>query len=187
MRAIGKVRVHPCGSLRQGHSTRTARFCSAIFRVSKYGSLQYVHFWIFCLQLLHMLCPLPHNAMGGTMYCMQAGHSSLSSTSLDREYSCFSDDYCLKHKIITYNFFSKTGITAAQQNATHGKCSEKLRDTNKVIERKWSIGFNWKLTLPYETTALHIEKCTVLLSTKVRTSNISSKYLCYWRIFRRNC
>ena len=84
MRAIGKVSVHPCGLLEQGHSTGINRFSSALFRVSESSSLQFGHFWIFCLQLLQMLCPLPHNAMGGSMYCMQTGHSSCSSTSLDR-------------------------------------------------------------------------------------------------------
>ena len=34
------------------------------------------------------------------------------------------------------------GITAAQQNVTHGNCSGKLRDTEKTINRNGSTGFN---------------------------------------------
>jgi len=76
---------------------------------------------------------------------------------------------------------TKRRITAEQQNVTHGKCSEKLPHANRIIKRMLNFRFNWNLTLPYETAALHTAKCTVLLSTAVRTSNISSNYFRWWR------
>jgi hypothetical protein len=112
MRAIGKVGVHPCGLLGQGHSTGRANFCRALFRVSESGSLQVGHLLIFCLQLLQMLCLLPHNVMGGSMPSVQLETPVVPANSqTDRERSFSSDTSFLANRVIKNNRIKVTTTT----------------------------------------------------------------------------
>jgi hypothetical protein len=70
--------------LAQGYFCLTAMFSRVKFLVRKNSSLHVGQRWTRFLQLLQMLWPFVHSCIGGTMYCMQTGHSRSLNRFLSR-------------------------------------------------------------------------------------------------------